>query len=236
MDGGGGEGEVGELTLQQVSSHFLRCLAFVHLSMFLHFDSLPVSIRPLQSFGCGEGGSGGEGGGGEGGGGEGEGDGGSRQVFRHFWYFFLHSLLHCCFPTAPTPAKKSTEMRSSISFIVSAHEGDGASDAGRFERKRAAIAHRRTSQPKGHSQSAVAGSVHRQWGDNDRRKASPGFLLPIRLFFDSLGASEGILEAFVLHVSCCRTYTSSSYHLKQSRRRQFRLQALHRHHTATPAL
>ena len=119
MDGGGGEGEVGELTLQQVSSHFLRCLAFVHLSMFLHFDSLPVSIRPLQSFGCGEGGSGGEGGGGEGGGGEGEGDGGSRQVFRHFWYFFLHSLLHCFFPAASTaPAKRNTEMKISISFIV----------------------------------------------------------------------------------------------------------------------
>ena len=99
----------------------------------------------------------GEGGGGEGDGSEGDGDGGSRQVFRHFRYFFLHSLLHCFFPTASTPAKKSTEMRSSISFIVSAHEGDGASDAGRFERKRAAIAHRRTSQPKGHSQSAVAG-------------------------------------------------------------------------------
>ena len=138
MDGGGGEGEVGELTLQQVSSHFLRCLAFVHLSMFLHFDSLPVSIRPLQSFGCGEGGSGGEGGGGEGGGGEGEGEGGSRQVFRHFWYFFLHSLLHC-FPAASTaPAKRNTEMKISISFIVSAHQGNGASDAGRFERKRAA--------------------------------------------------------------------------------------------------
>ena len=137
----------------------------MHLLMFLHFDSLPLSIRPLQSFSCGEGGGGG-GGGGEGGSGEGEGDGGSRQVFRHFWYFFLHSLLHCCFPTAPTPAKKSTEMRSSISFIVSAREGDGASDAGRFERKRAAIAHRRTSQPKGHSQSAVAGGWYPTVGDN----------------------------------------------------------------------
>ena len=127
VDGGDGEGEVGELTLQQVSSHFLRCLAFVHLSMFLHFDSLPVSIRPLQSFGCGEGGSGGEGGGGEGGGGEGEGDGGSRQVFRHFWYFFLHSLLHCFFPAASTaPAKRNTEMKNSISFIVSARRGNGA--------------------------------------------------------------------------------------------------------------
>eukprot|EP00964_Phaeocystis_antarctica_P100001 scaffold65733_cov60-Phaeocystis_antarctica.AAC.5 len=106
--------------------------------MFLHFDSLPVSIRPLQSFGCGEGGSG-EGGGGEGGGGEGEGDGGSLQVFRHFWYFFLHSLLHCFFPAASTaPAKRNTEMKISISFIVSAHQGNGASDAGRFERKRAA--------------------------------------------------------------------------------------------------
>ena len=96
----------------------------MHLLKCLHFDSLPVFIRPLQSFGCG-----GEGGGGEGGGGEGEGDGGSLQVFRHFWYFFLHSLLHCFFPTASTPAKKSTEMRSSISFIVSAHQGDSASDA-----------------------------------------------------------------------------------------------------------
>ena len=76
--------------------------------------------------GGGDGGGGGEGG--EGGGGEGEGDGGSRQVFRHFWCFFLHSLLHC-FPAASTPAKKSTEMRSSISFIVSAHQGDSASDA-----------------------------------------------------------------------------------------------------------
>ena len=123
-DGGGGEGELGELTLQQVSSHFLRCLAFVHLLTCLHFDSLPVFIRPLQSFGCG-----GEGGGGEGGGGKGEGDGGSRQVLRHFWCFFLHSLLHCFFPAASTPAKKSTEMRSSISFIVSAHQGDSASDA-----------------------------------------------------------------------------------------------------------
>ena len=72
----------------------------MHLLTFSHFDSLPVSVRPLQTFGCG--GDGGErlGGGGEGGGGEGDGDGdgdGSpQQVFLQFRFcFFLsHFFLH----------------------------------------------------------------------------------------------------------------------------------------------
>ena len=83
----GGEGELGELALQQVFSHFFWCFALLHLLTFLHFDTLPVSVRSLQSFGCG-GGGGGEG--------EGEGDGGSQQVILQFFlcFFFLHSFLH----------------------------------------------------------------------------------------------------------------------------------------------
>ena len=72
----------------------------MHLLTFSHFDSLPVSVRPLQTFGCG--GDGGErlGGGGEGGGGEGDGDGdgdGSpQQVFLQFRFcqFLSHFFLH----------------------------------------------------------------------------------------------------------------------------------------------
>jgi len=88
---GDGEGELGELALQQVFSHFLMCLGFVHQSIFLHFDLLAVSVRPVHSFG-------GEGGGGEGlgGGGEGEGEGGRQQAFLQFFFcfFFSHSFEH----------------------------------------------------------------------------------------------------------------------------------------------
>ena len=69
----------------------------MHLLTFSHFDSLPVSVRPLQSFGCeGDGGEG-LGGGGEGESeGEGEGEGGPQQVFLQFFFcfFFLHLFVH----------------------------------------------------------------------------------------------------------------------------------------------
>ena len=69
----------------------------MHLLTFSHFDSLPVSVRPLQSFGCeGDGGEG-LGGGGEGESeGEGEGEGGRQQVFLQFFFcfFFLHLFVH----------------------------------------------------------------------------------------------------------------------------------------------
>ena len=67
----------------------------MHLLTFSHFDSLPVSVRPLQSFGCeGDGGEG-LGGGGEGES-EGEGEGGPQQVFLQFFFcfFFLHLFVH----------------------------------------------------------------------------------------------------------------------------------------------
>ena len=50
-DGGGGEGDGGgglgdgELALQQVFLHFLRCFAFVHLLTFLHFFSFAERQR-----------------------------------------------------------------------------------------------------------------------------------------------------------------------------------------------
>ena len=69
----------------------------MHLLTFSHFDSLPVSVRPLQTFGCeGDGGEG-LGGGGEGESeGEGEGEGGPQQVFLQFFFcfFFLHLFVH----------------------------------------------------------------------------------------------------------------------------------------------